>query len=119
MGLLRLNPLRLDAFHCALLVAIVLLAVYAFGSFREGNDTACSGLTYAHCTNNDDCKWIGITHYDADGCLSKTKWKQDLDYQQSKYEKDKENCEAQATAYAHPQWNSSTGECAGYITGGF
>ena len=33
MGLLRL---KLNAFHCALLVAIVLLAVYAFGSFREG-----------------------------------------------------------------------------------
>ena len=30
--------MKLDAFHCALLVAIVLLAVYGFGSgeFREG-----------------------------------------------------------------------------------
>ena len=36
MNLLRL---KLDAFHCALLVAIVLLAVYAFGSFREGYNT--------------------------------------------------------------------------------
>ena len=34
--IMRLLRLKLDAFHCALLVAIVLLAVYAFGSFREG-----------------------------------------------------------------------------------
>ena len=31
-----MSLLRLDGFHCALLVAIVLLAVYVFGSFREG-----------------------------------------------------------------------------------
>ena len=28
--------LKFDTLHCALLVAIVLLAVYTFGSFREG-----------------------------------------------------------------------------------
>ena len=28
--------MKLDGLHCALLVAIVLLAVYGFGSFREG-----------------------------------------------------------------------------------
>ena len=28
--------MKFDFLHCALLVAIVLLAVYAFGSFREG-----------------------------------------------------------------------------------
>ena len=33
MDLLRL---KLDAFHCALLVLVVLLAVYGFGRFREG-----------------------------------------------------------------------------------
>ena len=54
MGLLRLNLLRLDAFHCALLVAIVLLAVYVFGSFREGY-TKGQGAKIAHTTCVRSC----------------------------------------------------------------
>ena len=37
MGLLRM---RMDALHYALLAVVVLLAVYAFGSFREANDVS-------------------------------------------------------------------------------
>ena len=36
MGLLRM---RMDALHYALLAVVVLLAVYAFGSFKEGAAT--------------------------------------------------------------------------------
>ena len=44
--------MKLDAFHCALLVAIVLLAVYAFGSFREGNTERQRGkITHAECVS--------------------------------------------------------------------
>ena len=58
MSLLRLNLLRLDTLHYALLVAIVLLAVYVFGSFREG--LQCVGQTKAKC-NQKNCKWFTNT----------------------------------------------------------
>ena len=54
--------MKLDGLHCALLVAIVLLAVYAFGSFRE----AASGCTQdALCKSGFRC---GSGKYK--GCLS-------------------------------------------------
>ena len=61
MGLLRLNLLRLDTLHYALLVAIVLLAVYAFGSFREGID--CSQWEKkTKCEQHKLCKWFTNTN---------------------------------------------------------
>ena len=38
--------MKLDAFHCALLVAIVLLAVYGFGRFKEGVSDTQRGSGY-------------------------------------------------------------------------
>ena len=50
MNLLRL---KLDSLHCALLVAIVLLAVYTFGSFREGVYHPI--FRYLSCSSDDQC----------------------------------------------------------------
>ena len=50
-----MSRLRMDFLHCALLVAVVLLAVYAFGSFREG--LHCAGLSKSKCKQRKGCWW--------------------------------------------------------------
>ena len=66
MNLLHLNPLRLklDTLHCALLVAIVLLAVYAFGSLREGNSDCSTHTTNKSCTSHTECLWYPQKQYE-------------------------------------------------------
>ena len=52
--------MKLDSLHCALLVAIVLLAVYVFGSFREGacNASNCNASGYECATTNEGVKCV-------------------------------------------------------------
>ena len=55
--------MKLDSLHCALLVAIVLLAVYGFGRFREG--AQC--LTKPHCTVCKPHRPINSKAFERDG----------------------------------------------------
>ena len=57
--------MKLDTLHCALLVAIVLLAVYGFGSFRESVDirdvTPGAHSCYANCKSMCDVNGLPQT----------------------------------------------------------
>ena len=61
--MLDIYTMRFDSLHCALLALIVLLAVYDFGSFREGASDAPSdttgGCTLVHTglSGTSHCKW--------------------------------------------------------------
>jgi hypothetical protein len=62
--ILQYGIMKLDVFHCALLVAIVLLAVYAFGSFREGNTRETFDITKAcriWCGGSEGCQGCCVT----------------------------------------------------------
>ena len=55
--------MKLDSLHFALLVAIVLLAVYAFGSFREGAsgyNKFCTEGGFSPCPHNWTCVSPGM-----------------------------------------------------------
>ena len=46
----------MDALHYALLAVVVLLAVYTFGSFREGNSDCSKYYNKESCLNSK-CMW--------------------------------------------------------------
>ena len=54
---------RMDALHYALLAVVVLLAVYAFGSFREGNDDDKKKAEDFHCPSYASCMPIPPIDY--------------------------------------------------------
>ena len=108
MNLLRL---KLDGFHCALLVAIVLLAVYGFGSgeFREGmKEKECAAfVSSSECGQHHWCEW-GL-----DACVKK---KEVVDIQDSacSYKPKENNC---GCSEKHNKWGwgkcKVDADCAG------
>ena len=86
-----MGPLRMDFLHCALLAVIVIAAVYAFGSFREGIVGPCSTCCAAmdiwvnskhdYCDAKKEsgrpCFWDQVHNPDIKTDEEKFKWHQD------------------------------------------